>query len=132
MMYFQNIIRFLSLAKIRFEGSRYFLDEMEFESFIAFFGYVEQVYSFSETTTFIDWEFEYLTTTASDAIDKWKITDDVEFLAYLLNRVYDELGRNQALDDLMARLYWCLKIGNIDIAWKSLTDYAHQAAWGSQ
>ena len=132
MMYLQNIIRFCSLAKIKFEGDKYCLDEKEFDSFIAFFSYVDQVYSFSETTTFVDWEFEYLTSTASDAIDKFKITDDVQFLAYLLNRVYDELGHNQALDALMARLYWCLKTGNIDIGWKSLTDYAHQAAWGTQ
>lgn len=129
-MYLQNIFRFCAFAKIRFESNKYFLDELEFDTFIAFFSYIDQMYSFSETTTYIDWEFEHLSNVASDAIDKFKVSDDVEFLTYLLNRIYEDMGRNEPLDALMARLYWCLKTGNIEAAWTSLTAYAHQAAWG--
>jgi len=132
MMYLQNIIRFCAFSKIRFEGSKYYLDELEFDTFIAFFSYIDQMYSFSETTTYIDWEFEYMSNTASDAIDKHKISDDVEFLGYLLSRAFEDMGRNQALDTIMAKIYWCVKTGNIDSAWASLAAYAHQAAWGSR
>lgn len=132
MMYLQNIIRFCAFAKIRFEGNKYFLDQLEFDTFIAFFSYIDQMYSFSETTTYIDWEFEHLSNVASDAIEKFKVSDDVEFLAYLLNRFYEDMGRNEPLDALMAQLYWSMKTGNIDAAWKYLTAYAQQAAWGTQ
>lgn len=132
MMYLQNIIRFCALAKIRFVSDKYFLGELEFDTFIGFFSYLEQMYSFSETTTYIDWEFEYLTNNTSDELGKFKFADDVQFLAHLIDHIYGEMGSNQPLDDLMARMYWCIKTGNIDSSWTFLTAYAHQAAWGSQ
>lgn len=130
MMYLQNIIRFCALAKIRFEDDKYYFDEMEFDIFIGFFRYVEQVYSFSETTSYVDWEFEYLTNTADSAINTFKIDVDVQFLGYLMNRVYEELGRNEHLDALMTRLYWCLRSGSIDAAWEALVNYANKAVEG--
>lgn len=132
MMYLQNIIRFCSSAKIRFEDNKCYLDELEFDTFMAFFSYVEQMYSFSQSTAHVDWEFEYLTSNASDELGEFKFIDDVQFLAHLLNHFCNEMGRNQALDAIMAQLYWSMKTGNIDAAWKYLTAYARQAAWGSQ
>ncbi|MBX8497798.1 hypothetical protein [Pseudomonas cichorii] len=131
MMYLQNIIRFCSPAAIKFEGGKYCFDECEFETFIEFFDYVSQVYSFSETTVHVDWEFECLSSIAHSISDEHTDIDDVEFLWHLLHTVFfEDLGGNEALDMIMAKLYWSLYNGDIDAACNALTDYAQQATGG--
>lgn len=128
MMYLQNIIRFCSQASIRFDGSSYYFDGCEFGTFIEFFDYIAQVYSFSETSVHIDWEFECLSSIAHSISDEKTNLDDVEFLWHLLRTVFfEDLGRNEALDLIMAKMYWCLKHGDIDAGCNALIDYARQA-----
>lgn len=128
MMYLQNIIRFCSPAAIRFDGGKYYFDECKFETFIEFFGYVAKVYSFSETTVHVDWEFECLSSIAHSISDERTNIDDVEFLWYLLHTVFfEDLGRNEALDTIMAKLYWSINNSDIDAACNALTAYAQQA-----
>lgn len=128
MMYLQNIIRFCSPAAIRFDGGKYYFDECKFETFIEFFDYVAQVYSFSETTVHVDWEFECLSSIAHSISDEQTNLDDVEFIWHLLHTVFfEDLGRNEALDMIMAKLYWSLNNGDVDAACNALTDYAQQA-----
>lgn len=128
MMCLQNIIRFCSPAAIRFDGGKYYFDECEFGTFIEFFDHVAQVYSFSETSTNIDWEFECLSSIAHSISDEQTNLDDVEFLWHLLRTVFfDDLGRNESLDLIMAKMYWCLKHSDIDAGCNALTDYARQA-----
>lgn len=132
MMYLQNIIRFCSPAAIRFDGGKYYFDECEFGTFIEFFDYVAQVYSFSETTVHVDWEFECLSSIAHSISDEQTNLDDVEFLWHLLHTVFfEDLGRNEALDAIMAKVYWSLKNSDIDAACNALTAYA-QKATGSE
>lgn len=131
MMYLQNIIKFCSPATIRFDGSKYYFDECEFATFIEFFDYVAQVYSFSETTAHVDWEFECLSSIAHSISDEQTNIDDVEFLWHLLHTVFfEDLGRNEALDTIMAKAYWSLKHSNIYACCNALTNYARQAAGG--
>ena len=128
MMYLQNIIRFCSPAAIRFDGGKYYFDEYEFCTFIEFFDYVAQVYSFSETNSHIDWEFECLSSIAHSISDEQTNVDDVEFLWHLLHAVFfEDLGRNEALDTIMSKAYWALKNSDIDAACSALSDYARQA-----
>lgn len=128
MMYLQNIIRFCSQASIRFDGGRYYFDDCEFGTFIEFFDYVAQVYSFSETNSHIDWEFECLSSIAHTISDEQANLDDVEFLWHLLRTVFfEDLGRNEALDTIMAKVYWSLKHSNIDACCNAITNYARQA-----
>lgn len=129
MMYLQNIIRFCSPAAIRFDGGNYYFDECEFGTFIEFFDYVAQVYSFSETTTHIDWEFECLSSIAHSISDEQTNLDDVEFVWHLLHTVFfEDLGRNEALDTIMAQLYWSLDNSDVESAYNALSDYVRQAA----
>lgn len=131
MMYLQNIIRFCSPATIRFDSGKYYFDESEFGTFIEFFDYVSQVYSFSETTTHVDWEFECLSSIAHSISDEQTNIDDVEFLWHLLHTVFfEDLGRNEALDAIMAKVYWSLNSSNVDAACNALTVYAQQARGG--
>lgn len=131
MMYLQNIIRFCSPAAIRFDGGKYYFDECKFETFIEFFGYVAQVYSFSETTVHADWEFECLSSIAHSISDEQTNIDDVEFLWHLLHTVFfEDLGRNEDLDTIMAQLYWSFSKNNIDAACNALTAYAQKAIGG--
>lgn len=128
MMYLQNIIRFCSPAAIRFDGGKYYFDECKFETFIEFFDYVAQVYSFAETTVHVDWEFEFLSSIAHSISDEQTNFDDVEFLWHLLRTVlFEDLGRNEALDTIMAKAYWALKNSDIDAACSALNDYFQQA-----
>ncbi|AIB35495.1 hypothetical protein [Pseudomonas simiae] len=129
MMYLQNIIRFCSPAAIRFNGGKYYFDECEFGTFIKFFDYVAQVYSFSETTTHVDWEFECLSSIAHSISDEQTNLGDVEFVWHLLHTVFfEDLGRNEALDTIMAQLYWSLDNSDLDSACNALSDYVRQAA----
>lgn len=128
MMYLQNIIRFCSQASIRFDGGRYYFDDCEFGTFIEFFDYVAQVYSFSETNSHIDWEFECLSSIAHSISDEQTNVDDVEFLWHLLHAVFfEDLGRNEALDTIMSKAYWALKNSDVDAVCNGLTAYAQQA-----
>lgn len=128
-MYLQNIIRFCSPAAIRFNGGKYYFDECEFGTFIKFFDYVAQVYSFSETTTHVDWEFECLSSIAHSISDEQTNLGDVEFVWHLLHTVFfEDLGRNEALDTIMAQLYWSLDNSDLDSACNALSDYVRQAA----
>lgn len=128
MMYLQNIIRFCSPATISFDGGKYYFDECEFGTFIEFFDYVAQVYSFSETTVHVDWEFECLSSIAHSISDEQTNIDDVEFLWHLLHTVFfEDLGRNEALDTIMAKVYWALNSSNVNAACNALNDYAQQA-----
>lgn len=128
MMYLQNIIRFCSPASTRFDGGKYYFDECELGTFIEFFDYVSQVYSFSETTTHVDWEFECLSSIAHSISDEHANIDDVEFLWHLLRTVFfEDLGRNEALDEIMAKTYWALKNSDVDAACNALNDYVQQA-----
>lgn len=129
MMYLQNIIRFCSPAAIRFDCGKYYFDDCEFCTFIEFFDYVAQVYSFSETTVHVDWEFECLSSIAHSISDEQTNLDDVEFLWHLLHTVFfEDLGRNEALDTIMAQLYWSLNNSDVDSACNALSDYVRQAA----
>ena len=129
MMYLQNIIRFCCPAAIRFDAGSYYFDEYEFGTFIELFDYVAQVYSFSETTTHIDWEFECLSSIAHSISDEQTNLDDVEFVWHLLHTVFfEDLGRNEALDTIMAQLYWSLDNSDVDSACNALSDYVRQAA----
>ena len=131
MMYLQNIIKFCSPATIRFDGGKYYFDECEFATFIEFFDYVAQVYSFSEATVNVDWEFECLSSIAHSISDEQTNIDEVEFLWHLLNTdFFDDLGRNEALDMIMAKLYWSLNNSDVDAACNALTAYAQQARGG--
>lgn len=131
MMYLQNIIKFCSPAAIRFDGGKYYFDDFEFGTFIEFFDYVAQVYSFSETTTLVDWEFECLSSIAHSISDEQTNLDDVEFLWHLLRTVFfEDLGRNEALDTIMAKAYWALKNSDIDAACNALSDYVRRARGG--
>lgn len=128
MMYLQNIIRFCSPAAIRFDGGKYYFDECEFATFIEFFDYVAQVYSFSETTVHVDWEFECLSSIAHSISDEQTNLDDVEFLWHLLHTVFfNDLGRNEALGAIMAKVYWALNNCNVNAARNALYDYVQQA-----
>ena len=129
MMYLQNIIRFCSPAAIRFDGGKYYFDDCEFGTFTEFFDYVAQVYSFSETTVHVDWEFECLSSIAHSISDEQTNLDDVEFVWYLLNTVFfEDLGRNEALDTIMAQLYWSLDNSDVGSVCNALSDYVRQAA----
>ena len=129
MMYLQNIIRFCSPAAIRFDGDKYYFDDCDFGTFIEFFDYVAQVYSFSETKVNVDWEFEFLSSIAHSISDEQTNLDDVEFVWHLLHTVFfEDLGRNEALDTIMAKTYWALKNSDIDAACNALSDYVRQAA----
>lgn len=131
MMYLQSIIKFCSPATIRFDGSKYYFDECEFATFIEFFDYVAQVYSFSETTVHVDWEFECLSSIAHSISDEQTNIDDVEFLWHLLHTVFfEDLGRNVALDAIMAKAYWAFKNSDIDAACNALSDYVRRGKGG--
>lgn len=131
MMYLQNIIRFCSPAAIIFDGGKYYFDDCEFGTFIEFFDYVAQVYSFSETIVHVDWEFECLSSIAHSISDEQTNLDDVEFVWHLLHTVFfEDLGRNEALDTIMAQLYWSLDNSDVDSACNALSDYVRQAAGG--
>lgn len=131
MMYLQNIIRFCSPAAIIFDGGKYYFDDCEFGTFIEFFDYVAQVYSFSETTVHVDWEFECLSSIAHSISDEQTNLDDVEFVWHLLHTVFfEDLGRNEALDTIMAQLYWSLDNSDVDSVCNALSDYVRQAAGG--
>ena len=127
MMYLQNILKFCQGGEIAFTDGKYFFGDSEFTTFIAFFQYVSDVYNLSGTTEYVDWEFEFLSNTAYDATSKFKIDDDVEFVRMLLNRVYDELGKNGDLDDLVARVYWAFRNSEVDVAWNALVAYNQKA-----
>lgn len=129
MMYLQNIVRFCSPAAIRFDGGKYYFDECKFETFIELFDYVAQVYSFSETTVHVDWEFECLSSIAHSISDEQTNLDDVEFVWHLLRTVFfEDLGRNEALDTIMAKAYWALKNSDVDAACSALNTYVQQAS----
>ncbi|WP_179179374.1 hypothetical protein [Pseudomonas sivasensis] len=130
MMYLQNIIRFCSPADVRCEKGQYYFDQMEFSKFIDLFRYVELVYSFSETTTFVDWDFEYLAATLDQVLEQNAITDDLEFLDFIVGRIFEVLGRNEALDALAGKLYWCLRNSDVDAACNALAGYFQQASGG--
>ena len=131
MMCLQNIIKFCSPAAIRFDGGRYYFDECELGTFIEFFDYVAQVYSFSETTRHVDWEFECLSSIAHSISDEQTNLDDVQFVWHLLDTVFfKDLGRNEALDTIMSKAYWALKNSDIDAACNALSDYVRRAKGG--
>lgn len=128
-MYLQNILKFCRGGEIAFQDGKYYFGDSEFTTFIAFFQYLSDVYNMSGTTEYVDWEFEFLSNTAYDATSKFKfkIDDDVEFVRMLLNRVYDELGKNDEIDNLMSRVYWAFRNNNVDAAWDALLAYNRKA-----
>lgn len=131
MMYLQNIIRFCSPAVILFDGGKYYFDECEFGTFIEFFDYVAQVHSFSETTVHADWEFESISSIAHSILDEQTNLDDVGFFWHLLHTVFfEDLGRNEALDTIMAKAYWGLKNSDVDAICNALNGYVQQARGG--
>lgn len=127
MMYLQNILKFCQAGEVAFRDGKYYFGDSEFTTFISFFLYVSDVYSMSGTIDYVDWEFEFLSNTAYDATSKFKIDDDAEFVRMLLNRVYDELGKNDDLDNLMSRLYWAFQNNEVDVAWNALVAYNRKA-----
>jgi len=127
MMYLQNILKFCQGVEVTFRDGKYYFGDSEFSTFIDLFQHVSDVYNMSGTTKYVDWEFELLSNTAYDATSKFKIDDDVEFVRMLLNRVYDELGKNDDLDNLMSRMYWAFRNNEVYVVWNALVAYTRKA-----
>lgn len=103
---------------------------IEYVSFRQYFEDLAVAYEIG-ATTYIDYEFEYLTDTIWTIAGKEKTDglDDLEFLHVLVRLVFIEFkGNKPGLDLLMSKLYWNFTRDDFDGVWNCLVDYYNTAA----
>lgn len=128
-MYLENFLRFHYLSEL--QGAKH----GRFAGFdaITFKQYFDDLASSHElvSTTYIDYQLEYLTDTIWTLTGKEKTDglDDLEFLHVLVRRVFIELkDGTPGLEYVMSKLYWHFLQNDVDGVWRELVSYYKTAA----
>lgn len=127
-MYLDNFLRYHRLNEL--DAARTGVAPIQYITFRQYFEDHACVYEFF-SSSYIDYEFEYLTDTIWTISGKEKTDglDDLEFLHVLVRIVFVEFKDHKpGLDLLMSKLYWHFVSDDFNSIWNCLVEYYNTAA----
>jgi hypothetical protein len=128
MMYLENILSFCHLGGVKCDGDKYFDGDLEFRDFPDFIKRITDVYQMSETTSYVDWEFEGLANIVyTFPLGDPQTTCETDYLDMFVREIMQETGKNIHLDNLLSRLYWHFLQDDKDSVWHELVSYYYKA-----
>ncbi|WP_312299108.1 hypothetical protein [Stutzerimonas nitrititolerans] len=127
-MYLQNILQFCNYGGVSCAGDKFFDGDLEFQDFPNFIRRITDVYEMSETTSFVDWEFEGLANIVyTFPLGDPRTTCETEYLDKFVCEILKDAGKNHHLDSLLAKLYWYFLHDDKEAVWQTLVAYYNKA-----
>lgn len=127
-MYLENILRFCHYGGVKSSSDKYFDGNQEFNDFPNFIRRITDVYEMSETTSYVDWEFESLANIVyTFPLGDPRATCETEYLDKFVQEITKDAGKNNHLNHLLSKLYWHFLQNDKEAVWQTLVSYYYKA-----